>query len=416
MPDNVAEIGDYVFSYCSGLQELTLPAALKNIPTSAFSDTVSLKVLVMQEGVQTIGQWAFAARSATQTNTALEELVIPSSVISTSNYSFQHLTALKKITFAQGSQFETLGVYTFQGCTALESITLPASLKAIMRYNRTSVAFGENVTYSESLAFDGCSSLKYVDMSACVNITSLPGKFITGAQRLETLLLPPNLESIDGWAFGDPLGHVGAISSAMVSLKEIEFPASLTSIGGYVFYGCQSLEKVTFAPGSAMIRLGDDGNHDTDYYWGRSIFEGTVNLKTVVLPGELIQIGESCFANSGIQNIDIPATVSMIAPAAFYNCDQLKKVTLPVELTYLGNEAFYDCDNLEIADLVDGVEYVGGNVFAFCEKLKKVYIPATVTSMAGNPFVGCSGVESFEMDPNNVNFVTKDGILYDKTM
>ena len=66
--------------------------------------------------------------------------------------------------------------------------------------------------------------------------------------------------------------------------------------------------------------------------------------------------------------------------------------------------------------LLYGLEYIGSQAFAYCTSLKNVYIPATVAVMPGNPFQGCTGVESFTLDADSVDFTMVDGVLYDRTM
>ena len=247
--------------------------------------------------------------------------------------------------------------------------------------------------------------MKYVDMSACKEMTILPTKMFIDCGAVETLLLPPNVETIKDYAF-----------YGLTGLKGITVPATVTSIGGYAFDGCKQLETVTFAEGSQLTQLGTDAVKPEAPNWGINIFSNTPDLKTVVLPENLTLIGISCFENSGVENISIPATVRRISEKAFKNCDNIKEADLSPELLYLGDEAYFDCDQLEKADITFGLEYLGAYAFANCEKLKSAYIPASVTNINGNPFMGCSGVDSFKLDEDSTDFVVQDGVLYNKDM
>ena len=286
-------------------------------------------------------------------------------------------------------------------------MTLPAKLTKIIN----SKSGNSNYLAYNSYLFRDCTSLKYVDMSACTELTELPSAVFYGCTAIETLLLPPNLQTIHNGAFGS-----NDADGALKSLKEITIPASVTAIGGYAFANCTAMESVTFDAGSLITELGVLEKRSDYGGWGLCIFANTPALKKVTLPRNLTVIGNNCFENSGVAEIDLPATVTTIGDCAFRNCDNLKDAGLTASLVHLGDEAYYDCNSLEVADLAFGLEYLGSKAFALCNMLKKAYIPATVTSIAGNPFAGCSGVESFELDPDNAAFTIVDGVLYDKTM
>ena len=199
-------------------------------------------------------------------------------------------------------------------------------------------------------------------------------------------------------------------------MKEITFPATVTDIGAYAFYGCEKLEKIVFAAGSKLTALGGDDAPADRPYWGKHLFAGSVSLKSIQLPENLTTIGPGCFENSAIEKINLPMSVDTIGAAAFKNCDNLVEMKLSPAMIYIGDEAFFDCDKLEKADLSFGLEYLGSMAFAYCEQLKTAYIPATVANIPGNPFTGCAGVTSFTLDQDNTDFVVEDGVLYDKTM
>ena len=59
-----------------------------------------------------------------------------------------------------------------------------------------------------------------------------------------------------------------------------------------------------------------------------------------VLPKNVGSIGIGCFENSGVEEMQLPATVHTIADKAFKNCDSLPGVEFSVELLIIGDEAF----------------------------------------------------------------------------
>lgn len=95
-------------------------------------------------------------------------------------------------------------------------------------------------------------------------------------------------------------------------LKEIWFPASMTSVTSGLFKDCMELEKV-------------------------------------VLPKTVTSISSYAFSNSGIRELVIPTSVKVIEPCAFDNCSRLEKVTVEdsKELLKWKGEQFRNCPNLK---------------------------------------------------------------------
>jgi hypothetical protein len=159
-------------------------------------------------------------------------------------------------------------------------------------------------------------------------------------------------------------------------------------------------------------------------------------------------------------NVVIPAyigggIVQYINSGAFANCSTVTSITIPASAMYIDSSAFYPCTGLLNFDVtsgpsnyfsVDGVlfyydnwgmgetylmQYPGGrsgsytvpssltgifsNAFAYCAGLTSVTIPASITSIGANAFYRCTGLTGIEVDPDNANFSSQAGVLYNKT-
>ena len=70
------------------------------------------------------------------------------------------------------------------------------------------------------------------------------------------------------------------------------------------------------------------------------------SLKKLVLPPQLVTIGDSCFYNCvGLKTITIPATVTSINNSAFRNCYGIKEYhLLPTNPPTLGTNVFISLD------------------------------------------------------------------------
>ena len=71
-------------------------------------------------------------------------------------------------------------------------------------------------------------------------------------------------------------------------------------------------------------------------------------LQSITLPGSIVCIGSTAFAETGLTSINIPEGVTEIDVLAFANCTSLSSVMLPASLTTLGDGVFADCTALTV--------------------------------------------------------------------
>jgi hypothetical protein len=138
----------------------------KNVGDKAFSSARSrLTSITITEGVRSIGQEAF------YDCTGLTSITIPASVTSIGNSAFQMAqpssSSLITVTFAAGSQLQTIGRSAFVNCDRLTGITIPASVTSIGDY-----------------AFDTCTSLTDITIPASVKTM---GRAFTGWTSSQTM-------------------------------------------------------------------------------------------------------------------------------------------------------------------------------------------------------------------------------------
>ena len=140
-----------------------------------------------------------------------------------------------------------------------------------------------------------------------------------------------------------------------VTLKTINLPNTITTIGEYAFNGCTALENIT-------------------------------------LPKDLKKISESMFRGcTGLREIVLPDSVETIEKSAFYGCTGLEHVTLPASLTAIGGDAFYGCTSqmqltalmsapitLTPSKYVFGKDFPTGLTLIVPEGCKAAYLEANV--------------------------------------
>ena len=107
-------------------------------------------------------------------------------------------------------------------------------------------------------------------------------------------------------------------------------------------------------------------------------------------------------------------TVTSIGDCAFYYCSSLESVTIPNSVTSIGNYAFFRCSSLESVTIPNSVTSIGYEAFYDCSSLESVTIPNSVTSIGDCAFSGCSKLKNIDVYPENANYSSIDGILYNK--
>ena len=152
---------------------------------------------------------------------------------------------------------------------------------------------------------------------------------------------------------------------------------------------------------------------------GESLYQGCIILpERVYCDGvnyDVAAIAPRAFWQSGVTQVQIPNSVTMIGEAAFADAEDLTDITLPLGLTAvsrymlagtavsnivlpegvtdIGAGAFEDCTDLHTLYMPASVRRIGDQAFAYCSYLSEIYSDAAdAPRMSGNPFEGCADI------------------------
>ena len=89
----------------------------------------------------------------------------------------------------------------------------------------------------------------------------------------------------------------------------------------------------------------------------------------------------------------IPEGVEEIAPHAFDNCKNLKKVTLPESVKKIGKGAFENCENLEEVTLPEDIKVIEEDTFKDDVNLKKMNKPEKLEVIKDKAFENCEKLD-----------------------
>ena len=181
--DNITKIGENAFNMCVALTTIKLPAELKTIDAQAFRSCDHLATVDYGTKVETIGDGAFWYTGA------LKKFFFKGSVKTLGADAFRE----SGLTCVHLKGDMTIGKEAFMKCASLKYVEFPATSSATqpltyvaegMFAGCTSLPFitlPSTVTEIKDNAFNGCSSLKYVNILAASPATLGANAFPTTA-------------------------------------------------------------------------------------------------------------------------------------------------------------------------------------------------------------------------------------------
>ena len=299
IPDDITEIKNYAFIYCSGLTSVTIPNSVTSIGSDAF----------------------YGCSSLTEVNYNAENCT-------SMNASFSGCSKFKTLNI--GNKVKTIPDYAFSDCSGLTEVTIPNSV--------TSIGSG---------AFKGCSSLTEVTIPNSVTSIGSYAFYNTGWHNNQ----PNGILYLDNCCLGykgnKPIGKLSIkegtrliVNEAFLScsgLTSITIPNSVSKIGDGAFSGCSNLTEVYY-------------NAENCTSMGSSsfpVFGDCTNLKTLNIENEVKTIPSYAFYGCDrLTHVTIPNSVSKIGDNAFYQCTGLTSVIIGDSVSSIEASAFYGCSNL----------------------------------------------------------------------
>lgn len=136
--ENLSQIGDYGFSECASLDNVTFPASMTSTSDNSFSNCSSLRNLDLGKSLLVIGPSAF------ENDSILSGVNIPETVYGLGVGAFKSCVSIPYVKIPKGD-LTTVSKESFKGCKGIEWISL-----------------SENITSLGENAFEGCTGIKYV--------------------------------------------------------------------------------------------------------------------------------------------------------------------------------------------------------------------------------------------------------------
>ena len=122
--------------------------------------------------------------------------------------------------------------------------------------------------------------------------------------------------------------------------------------------------------------------------------------------------------NGSASNLNIPSTidgkqVSYIGSDSFRGNKYLNSVTIPDSVKVIQPRAFAECSNLSTLKFGKNVEKIYDYVF-FQTNIKEITLPEKLNHISGIAFLGNCVIKNINVDANNKNFSSNNGIVFSK--
>ena len=197
-------------------------------------------------------------------------------------------------------------------------------------------------------------------------------------------------------------------------VKDIPFPTLSLEIPSYVDgypvtqVGSDQIDDIVYNNYALQcLHLTSITIPDTVLVLKDFLFRGKESLTEVNLPDSIMDMGESCFYNTGIKSIVVPKNLKKIKMSTFADCKVLADVTLSEGLVEIGDCAFDDCKSLSNIKIPSSVKKIGSDAFIRCYSLKSIVIPDGVTEIRERTFYDCTSLENITI-PASVTKIETD--------
>lgn len=381
--------------------------------------------------VTAIGERAFEGRFE------IHQVILPDSVEIIKECAFSYCYSIKKIDFGQG--IKTIEDSAFSSCFELTTITIPDSVLIIGInafggcYNAEQIELGSSVQVIGDLAF--CST-KEINLNIPDSVEIIGNRAFDECYSLESVTIGNSVKNIGDRAF-----------ACNYELTDIIIPDSVESLGESIFYNCGVLKSISLGRGvksigenafdicSSLERIDVDKNNPV-YYSIDGVLYSREDDSLFVVP-------EKC----NPETIIIPDGVTEVNLYQFSGCDNLNNITIgsAVETIDGLDSGHTSLENIHVSEnnpyyfsvngvlyskkdnslvkypaknktehlvIPDGITHI--NNLPNSDNILSITIPQSVVSI-GTADSG-KNLQNINVDKNNKNYCSVDGVLYNKEM
>ncbi len=210
------------------------------------------------------------------------------------------------------------------------------------------------------------------------------------------LLISNKYLKVEAWTLQIPssVSYINPESLKYLNLKYIEVEKGNTtycSINGLLYN--KEVTDLVFVPQYYNKHL---DLPSTVEIIGPYAFYFSKKVKAIKIPSTIHKIEKRAFAYSSIKKIHLPFSIDSIGESAFAGC-KIKEISIPNAVKYCGNSLFYSCNRLKKVELPSSINIIPAYFFENCVKLKSIDLPMSIEEIKRKAFFGCINLREIDL-------------------
>ena len=313
---------------------------------------------------------------------------------------FRGQTMITDVVIPEGVTY--IGREAFAGCSALVRVKIPTSVTQV------GANLFEGTPYDSTLTGElvYINSILYRCQSDAVTVSIRQGTTVIAE---EAFINRVNLAAI---VVPDGVSYIGSNAFKNCSaLSQIEIPKSVRDIVANAFDGTKWYEDrkhemiyindlLYRVPTEIIVQseqpTGSLSDKDAAELAKSGVATQIVPNTNVIVKEDITTICTLAFANTPVQKVQLPSTLTTIRYGAFQNCTALKQITLPKSMTFIEGGAFQNCSALSSILVPQNVTYLGASAFSGCTSLTSATLPQAITRISSGLFENCSSLTTVQ--------------------
>lgn len=293
----------------------------------------------------------------------------------------------------------------FWNIDSLTQIELPEGLKTIESgafshcNSLVKINFPNGLEAIKGSAFEACTSLK--DIVIPKSVTKIEGYAFNGCNGIETFKIDPNNKNYvyeNGIVYSIDKTEVILAIESLIPPKVV-LPDTVLKIHDGAFYNCFNLEEIEI-PASVSL-LGFDALLQCSNLIKISVDKRNENYYS---ENGVLFSKTNCLliypAKSNRNSYEVPLNIEKINQYAFANCSFIEKIKLPKNLTSIESGSFSCCINLMQINIPDRITKIPEFGFFMCRELKKIKLPKQIKSIDNYAFSMCENLKTINITEN----------------
>lgn len=313
---------------------------------------------------------------------------------------FRGQTMITDVVIPEGVTY--IGREAFAGCSALVRVKIPTSVTQV------GANLFEGTPYDSTLTGElvYINSILYRCQSDAVTVSIRQGTTVIAE---EAFINRVNLAAI---VVPDGVSYIGSNAFKNCSaLSQIEIPKSVRDIVANAFDGTKWYEDrkhgmiyindLLYRVAAEIIvqseqPTGSLSDKDAAEMAKSGVATQVIPNTNVIVKEDITTICTLAFANTPVQTVQLPSTLTTIRYGAFQNCTALKQITLPKSMTFIEGGAFQNCSALTSISVPQNVTYLGASAFSGCTSLTSATLPQAITRISSGLFENCSSLTTVQ--------------------